>query len=379
MKWRKKMKMKKRSFGVILGIFFTAAIFFISSTPGIAEPIKWRVVTTWTPAITLIKTDQYFIKLANEMCKGELEMKLFPAGEIVSSFEAFSAVQSGTVQAGCDWAGYWAGKNSAFGAIGALPCGLEQPAYVTWIYKGGGAELADEVYGNFGMKYLFTGLLPAESGVRGKKAFKRIADFKGAKIRMSGMFQGEILKALGASQVMIAGQEIYQALEKGVIDAAEFSTPDNDWSLGFQEVTKVWNTPGWHQPASPLGIMINKKAWDSLPKNVQLKLQAAAMATFAYTLALYDWDSAVYTKKFIDKGTKVSQLEPAALAEIQKMSYAIYEKEAAKNPLFAKLAYSQFQTMEMLQIWRDKQKGFHYMPEKVPNMQVLKTEAAKAK
>lgn len=371
--------MKKRSFVVMLGSFLTIAAFFISSSAAAAGPIKWRVVTTWTPAITLIKTDQYFIKLVNELCKGELELKLFAAGEIVSSFETFSAVQSGTVQAGFDWPGYWAGKNTAFSAVGALPFGLLRPDFLTWILMGGGAELADELYGKFDMRYLYTGLIDAESGIRGKKAFKKISDFKGAKIRMSGMLQGEVLKALGASQVMTAGQEIYQALEKGVIDAAEFSTPDNDWSLGLQEVTTIWNTPGWHQPASTQGIMINKKAWEALPKTVQEKLKIAAQASLAYSMAFFDSESAVYTKKFMDKGTKISELEPAALDEIQKISYQAVEKEAAKNPMFAKVVYSQFKTMQMLAIWREKQKSLHNMPEKLPNMEILRKEAEKAK
>jgi TRAP-type mannitol/chloroaromatic compound transport system substrate-binding protein len=246
----------------------------------------------------------------------------------------------------------------------------------TWIYKGGGAEMADEVYAKFGMKYLFTACLPAESGVRGRKAFKKLDDFKGSKIRMSGLLQGQVLKELGVAQVMLAGQEIYQALEKGVIDAAEFSTPDNDWSLGFQEVTKVWNNPGWHQPASPLGIMINKKAWDALPKTVQRKLEIAAQATYAYTLALYDWDSGTYATKFLEKkGTTTSRLDAAALAEIQKISYAVIEKEAAKNPLFAKAAYSQFLTMQHEAPWRFVQKGFEDMPDKLPNMEALKKAA----
>jgi TRAP-type mannitol/chloroaromatic compound transport system substrate-binding protein len=371
--------MRKRSYRIIWVIFLMVATFFISSTAVLAAPTKWRVTTTWTPAITLIKADQHFIKLVNEMCKGELELKLFPAGEIVSAFESFGAVQAGTVQAGFEWAGYWAGKNSAFGALGALPMGPDMPAYLAWLYEGGGEALANEIYGKFGMKYFYTLVLDAESGIRGNKAFKTIADFKGAKIRMSGMFQGEILKLLGASQVMVAGQEIYQALEKGVIDAAEFSSPDNDWGLGFQEVTKFWNAPGWHQPATSAGLMINKKAWDALPKSVQEKVEAAAHATVLWTLAHYGMESGLYTKKFLDKGIKVSQLEPAALAEIQRISYQVIEKEAQKNPLFAKVAYSQFKTMQVMNYWKDVQKGLNDIPIKTPNLDLLKTEAEKVK
>ena len=192
---------------------------------------------------------------------------------------------------------------------------------------------------------------------------------------MSGLLQGQILQYLGAAQVMLAGQEIYQALEKGVIDAAEYSTPDADWGLGFQEVTKIWNIPGWHQPASPVGIMINKKEWDKLPKTLQRKQEIAAQATYIYTLALFDWDSATYTQKFLDKGIKTSRLEASAIAEIQKASYEIIEKESAKNPLFAKAAYSQFLTMQHVAPWRFIQKGFEDMPVKLPNMEALKKSA----
>jgi TRAP-type mannitol/chloroaromatic compound transport system substrate-binding protein len=369
--------MKKRSLRVVLGTFLTVAVFFVSTTPGLAAPIKWRVPTTWTPAMGLMKADQYFIKLANELCKDELEMKLFPAGEIVNSFEVFSAVQSGTVQAGCDWPGYWAGKNSGFSPVGAVNLGIDQPTYFTWLYTGGGQQLVDELYGMFGMKYLFTAILPPESGVRGMKPFKKLADFKGSKMRMSGLTQGQLLKEIGVSQVMLAGQEIYQALEKGVIDSAEFSTPDNDWNLGFQEITKYWNVPGWHQPATTLGIMINKKAWEALPKTVQKKLETAAMATVAFNMGFYDSESAIYTKKFLDKGIQVSRLEPAALAELQKLSFAIFEKEAQKNPMFAKIIYSQFKTIELVQPWRMIHAGMADIPSKLPNMEILKKAAEK--
>ena len=371
--------MKKGQCVVMLVTVLTAALFLIGSNPAIAKVIKWRVVTTWTPAITLIKSDQHFVDTVNEICKDELELRLFPAGEIVSSFEVFSAVQSGTVQGGFDWPGYWAGKNTAFGVLGALPGGPCQMDLLTWIYKGGGAELAEEVYGKFGMKYFYTNVISAESGIRGNKAFTKLSDFKGAKIRMSGMFQGQILKELGAAQVMVAGQEIYQALEKGVIDAAEFSTPDNDWGLGFQEVTKIWNVPGWHQPGSNAGIMISNKAWNELPKTVQAKIKWAAMANTLWSAAHYNMESGIYAKKFMDKGTKVAHLDDAALAEIQKMSYKVYLDEAQKNPLFAKCVYSLYQTMSVLANFRDKEIALLKRPITLPDMEELRKAAEKAK
>ncbi len=372
--------MKKKSVLFILTICLAASfILIVPVNLATAKAIKWRVVTTWTPAITLIKSDQYFVEMVNQTCKGELELKLFPAGEIVTSFEVFGAVQAGTVQAGFDWPGYWAGKNTAFAVLGALPAGPCQMDLLTWIFKGGGAELADEVYGKYGMRYLYTNVISAESGVRGNKEFHRLSDYKGSKIRMSGMFQGQILKDIGAAQVMVAGQEIYSALEKGVIDAAEFSTPDNDWALGFQEMTKVWNVPGWHQPGSNAGIMINKKAWDELPKSVQAKLKAAAMANALWSATHFNMESGIYAKKFMDKGVKVVHLDDASLAEIERLSYKHIIEEAKKNPLFAKVVYSMYQTMGILSNYRDKEIALLMRPITLPDMEELRKAAEKAK
>ena len=193
------------------------------------------------------------------------------------------------------------------------------------------------------------------------------------------MFQGEILKRLGASQVMVAGQEIYQALEKGVIDAAEFSTPDNDWGLGFQEVTKIWNTPGWHQTGSTGGIMINNKAWDSLPKHVQAKLIWAGYANVLWAMTHFNIESGIYSKKFMDKGVTISQLDDEGLMEIEKMSYEVFENEAKKNPLFAKCVYSLYETMRTLSYYRDKELSLLKRQIHLPNMDLLRQEAAKAK
>jgi len=369
----------KKSLTVILTVFLAISFLAVSSQYVAAKPIKWKVVTTWTPAITLIKADEYFVKLANEICKGELEMKLYSAGQLVSSFEVFDAVRSGTVQAGFDWPGYWAGKNTAFGAIGGLPAGPNQMDLLTWALRGGGDEIAAEVYGKYGMMYLYTNLISCESGLRGNKAFVKKSDFKGAKIRMSGMIQGKVLKDLGAAQVMVSGQEIYQGLEKGVIDAAEFSTPDNDWSLGFQEVTSVWNVPGWHQPASICGIMINKKAWNALPPNVQRKLKIVADATLAKNMAYYNYASGIYAKKFIDKGIKVETLDDSTLKEIQGYAYKHIVEEAKKNPLFAKVALSLFDTARVISYWRPAEVSMLKRKIELPDMDALQKAAEKAK
>lgn len=369
--------MNKSTFKAVLIIAVFFSLILSSGIPAVAKVIKWKAATVWTPAITLIKADQYFVKTLNELCKDELEIQLFPAPQIVSSFEVFGAVQSGVVKIGFDWPGYWAGKDTAFGAMGALPAGPGQMDLMAWIINGGGDQVAMDIFSKYGMLYFFHTVLPPESGLRGNTTFTSREDFKGAKIRMSGMIQGKILKDLGASQVMLAGQEIYQALEKGVINAAEFSTPDNDWSLGFQEVTSVWNAPGWHQPASPMGLMVNQKAWNTLPAHIQGKFKIAARATMAWGLSHYNYEGSLYAKKFIDKGVKVNYLDDAVMKEIQELSYQHIIAEAEKNPNFAKVAYSMFNTMDVLSNMRDKDLGLLRRQITLPDMEKLRTAAEK--
>jgi TRAP-type mannitol/chloroaromatic compound transport system substrate-binding protein len=348
------MKKKTMLTSVAVSIILSYTFIFVTSS-SIAETIKWKMTTTWTPAIVNIHADRYFVKVANELCKDELEIQFFSGGEVVPPFEVFDAVRTNLVQAGADWPGYWAGKNTAFNILGALPAGPIQIDFLTWIQAGGGKDIYDEVYGTYGLKYLVHELLPAESGVRGHKTITTATDFKGAKIRMSGLFQGKILKDLQAAHVMLAGGEIYQALEKGVIDFGEFATPQHDWNLGFQDVTEVWNPPGWHQPASVCGIMVNAKAWNNLPKKIKRKLEIAADATLAWSLGYYNYQAGVYSKKFIDKGTQVNFIDEQTLDKIYEYSYDHILEEAKKNPLFAKTVYSLYQTIQNMSYWRDKE------------------------
>lgn len=371
--------MKKKNFAIIPIIFLSIILVALGSA--FAEPLKWKMVSVYPSNTTNLDMDKDFAKAVNEICKGELEIKVYAAGELVPTAQVFDTVASGTAEMGGAWAGYWAGKNTAFNPLGALPLGLSYSDFYTWIYNGGGEEIAQEVYGKYGMMHFFTCLAPPESGLRGRKPFRKLSDFKGAKLRMAGVLQGDILTQLGASQVNVAPTEVYQALEKGILDAAEYSLPDADWKMGLQEVTTWWSTPGWHQNASTNGVMINKKAWDSLSKGLQEKIKIAARATFAINYPRWEYNAAIATTKFKNKkGQKVAELDDASMVELQKMCFAAFQREAQRNPLFAKVIYSMFQTKQLMSDWRDRQKALGKVPPQLmPNMAILKKEAEKAK
>ena len=355
--------------GTVLGIIGLVLIILTIPAPAPAaeKTIHWRMATCWPPSIPLIEADRKFVEIVNSISSGRLKIKLFTAGEIVPAFELLDAVANGVVQGGFDWPGYWAGKNSAFGILGAFPMLLTGVDYQLWIHEGGGAEIFNEVYGKLGLVYFSHSCMFSESGVRANKPIYKLEDYKGLKIRMSGRPQGEILKQLGASQVMLSGGEVYQALEKGTIDGGEFSMPSLDWPMGFGEVTKFWCSPGWHQPGSPLGIMINEKAWAKLPDDLKLLVEYAAMATYTWGTSYFEYGNIDATRKFLEKGTTITRLNDKDLLKLQEIAMQVLVKESKKNPLFAKVARSQVKFLKDIAKWRTIGAPFGY-GRNIPNL-----------
>ncbi|HDR13915.1 MAG TPA: ABC transporter substrate-binding protein [Desulfobacteraceae bacterium] len=361
---------KNLVFGVF--VFILSLAFVLSASPVFAagKTLKWRMTSTWPPSISLIEADYAFVKAVNQICKGRLEIKFFTGGSLMPSFEVFDAVSRGTIEAAGDWPNYWAGKDPVFDTLGSYPMGLTPVDYMIWYYNGGGREVYEEAYGKFGMMYLMTGVTPMECGIRSNKPIKSLEDLKGMKIRMSGKTQGKLLQDLGAAQVAMAGQEIYQALEKGVIDGAEFCSPSADWGMGFGEVTKYWAVPGWHQPASVMGVMINQKVWDSLDKDLQEDIRYAAKAATIEFFCKQYFDTIEYTQKFIDKGIEINRYEDEVLGRILIMTNKHTELTAKESPLFKKSIDSQNKFRKDFARWREMERPFNFgfNPDSYPNL-----------
>ena len=188
---------------------------------------------------------------------------------------------------------------------------------------------------------------------------------------MSGMIQGKILKDLGAVQTNLAGEELFQALDKKIVDGAEYSVPIIDWSVGLQNVATECNAPGWQQTGGTTGVMINKKEWDKLSKDVQDKLKYAAQVTMIWSITYFDYQSGIAAQKFLDKGTNVNILNDEALNEIEDLTLAHLMEEAQKNPLFAKALLSLYQTIGKLAPYRDIERPIMKRAIKSPDMKTL--------
>ncbi len=353
--------MKKKLLLSVVGIMFVAGIVIAGWAAPAQAITKWKYQSMWVPSITLWRGDKYFGDLMNILCAGELQIKYFPGGTLIkTSSEIFDAVVAGSIQMATDWPSYWEGKNSAFGLITSTPVWLTPGDYLLWFWQAGGLELAQELYGRYGLVWYPHSVTAPESGMRSNKPIYKGDDYKGVKMRQCGRVQAKILKDLGGAAIFMPGAEIYLALSRGTIDAGEFSVPECDWSMGFQEVSKYWVLPGWHQPGPVSGVMINKKAFDKLPDRIKFIFKEAAMATMMWSWTYFEYSSGEYTRKFIDKGIKTTHLDDATLDQIHFFAYKYMLEDAEKNPDYTKIAFSQAKYFKDFAEWREIQYPFEF-------------------
>lgn len=356
--------MKSRSFSVFLAVVVVTVMVGFACLPqaeAASKPIHWKGQTAWAPSITLWRGDKYVVDLMNRLAYGELEIEYNEGGTLVTNAsEMFDAVRNNIIQFGTDWPSYWEGKNTAFSLITSVPMGFTPADYLLWYWQGGGLELAQELYGRYGIVWFPHSVTSPESGQRSNVAITTGDGYKDIKMRQCGRNQAKILQSLGGAAIMMPGAEIYMALQRGTIDAGEFSVPECDWSMGFQEVTKYLVLPGWHQPGPVSGVMINKKAWDKLPDRVKFLFKEACMSTMMWTWTYFEYSSADYTQKFLDAGTKLTRLDDATIDKIQGLASDLLLADAEKNRDHAKIAFSQIRFFKKFAPWRAAQAPFMF-------------------
>jgi len=344
---------------LVSGSILFAMVFLIATSTSVMAK-TWKFQSSWPASILLNKPDKYFANLIDVLAGDDLKLKYYDGGSLVKSTEVFDAVANGVVEMGTDWPSYWDGKNTAFSLLTSVPMGFTPADYMIWYWQGGGFEMAQDLYGKYGIVWFPHGLTSPESGQRSNKAIKSLEDYKGVKMRQCGRVQANMLGDVGGSAIFMPGGEVYMSLQRGTIDAAEFSVPEVDWVMGLQEVTKYWVLPGWHQPGPIWGVLINKKSWDSLSDLTKFKFKEAAMATMMWSWTYFEYGSGDYTNKFLEAGTKISRLDDKVLEQLQEDSWKYMIADAEKNPDFAKIAYSQVAFLEKMKYWREIQSPFTY-------------------
>jgi TRAP-type mannitol/chloroaromatic compound transport system substrate-binding protein len=272
------------------------------------------------------------------LSNGQIKMVVYEPNKLVAPFEILDAVSTGKVNAGYSTAGYWQGKIPAASLFSAVPFGPEAGEYLAWLYYGDGLKLYQEMYDQAGyhVHVLPCGIIAPETSGWFTKPINSVADLKGMRMRFFGL-GGEVMQKLGVSTSLLPGGEIFPALEKGAIDATEFSMPAIDERLGLYKIAKYNYYPGWHQQATVFELLINKDVWNSLNDQQKMALEvgtrAATLDAFALTEAI---QAPVIKENVTKRGVKNMFWSEEMLSAFQK-AWDEVVAEQVKDPEFKKV------------------------------------------
>ncbi|WP_413160867.1 TRAP transporter substrate-binding protein [Capilliphycus salinus ALCB114379] len=313
-----------------------------TSTAGGALPnVRWKMATSWPTSLkTLYGAAQRVAQRVSEMTEGRFTIQVFAAGEIVPGLQVLDAVQQGTVECGHSASYYYIGKNPALAFGTAVPFGLNAQQQNAWLYQGGGIDLMHRLYSDFNTIAFPSGNSGVQMGGWFKREVNTVNDLQGLKMRIPGL-GGEVLSRLGVNVQVLPGGEIFLALERGAIDAAEWVGPFDDEKLGLNKAAQFYYYPGWWEPGSTFDLQINLAAWNKLPKEYQEVVKAAAIQANMECLATYDTENPLALQRMIQTGTQLKAFSPEIMTAAQQESFEIYEENAAKDSTF-KTVYEQW-------------------------------------
>src|SRR3954470_13580116 len=331
---RRRDFLKHAGAGTVAGAALLAAEARAQQTSGLPS-IQWRMAASWPKSLdTLFGGADLVARRVGEITDGKFQIRAFAAGEIVPALQVLDAVQAGTVELGHTATYYYFGKDPAF-ALGTSVCfGMNARQNNAWLLEGGGEKLMEPLFSEYGVKAIPAGNTGCQMGGWYRKEIKSVADLKGMKMRIGGM-AGLILAKLGVVPQLIGGPDIYPALEKGTIDAAEWVGPYDDEKLGFNKVAKNYYYPGFWEGGPMLMTLVNEKKWNELPKHYQAALNAACGEANAWMPAKYDQLNPPALRKLVGGGTVLRPFPRVVLEAAEKASYELYGELKGKSKHWA--------------------------------------------
>ena len=303
--------------------------------------VKWRMTTSWPRSLdTIFGGAQTICDRVAAMTNSRFTITPYSAGEIVGGLEVLDAVQQGTVQCGHTASYYYVGKNSALAFGTSVPFGLTAQQQNAWYYHGGGLEIMHKLYSDFNIINFPAGNSGVQMGGWFRQEINTVSDLNGLSMRIPG-FGGEVMKKLGVNAQVLPGGEIYLALERGALDAAEWVGPYDDQKLGLQKAAKYYYYPGWWEPGPTFEVQINLNEWNKLPKEYQEVLKTVAYQANISMLAQYDALNGVALAELIAGGTELRPYSQEILQAAQKAAVEFYEEKATQDTTF-KEVYEQW-------------------------------------
>ncbi len=342
--------MQRRDF--LLGAGASAALGAATARAADGQPVvRWRLASSYPKSLdTLYGASEVLANRVAALTEGRFQIRPFAAGEIVPGLQALDAVQQGTVECGHTLGSFYVGKNRAFAFDSVLPFGLTTRQQTAWMHFGNGLTLLRELYRDYGVINFPGGNTGAQMGGWFRKELQGLADLKGLKMRIPGL-GGEIMARLGAVPQTIPGADVYPALEKGAIDAAEWSGPYDDEKLGFFKVARYYYHPGWWEPSAQLSFLVNAREWEKLPKAYQQAFEVAAAEAHLLTTAEYDAKNPPALTRLLAQGVKLRRFPEDVMKAAYKTAFVFYDEEAERNPVFRKIYNDWLRFRSQQQAW----------------------------
>ena len=301
------------------------------------KQVRWRLASSYPRSLdTIFGVSEMLAKLTEQMSDGQFKLRVYPPGEIVPGLQVMDAVHQGTVQVGHTASYYYTGKHPAFAFDTSMPFGLTSRQQMAWLSEAGGADLLAPLFADFKIVPFAAGNTGAQMGGWFKREINSAAELEGLKMRIPGV-GGEVMSRMGATVQVLAGGDIYPALERGAIDATEWIGPHDDEKLGFHKVAKYYYYPGFWEPGPSLTFMVNKQAWEGLPATFKAIFEAASQAASARMQAQYDALNPLALGRLKKAGVEFRAFGADVLAAARGSSEALLSEHAAKDATYRKI------------------------------------------
>jgi TRAP-type mannitol/chloroaromatic compound transport system substrate-binding protein len=341
-----------RAFGGTASALALTAM-LVPTTADAFDRVRWQVPMSFASTLTALgDTMPWVADHLRSVTDGAVDLQVAEPGAVVPALSIFENVSTGAIDAGYSWMGYEIGQVPAAALFGATPFGLESIEFMGWMNFHGGRELLDETFAPFDVKAIPCGTISPEAAGWFREPVNELADFQGRRFRAAGV-AGEIVTEFGASVTMLPGGELYQALETGVLDGAEFSLPTVDEQLGFFQVAPYYYLPGWHQPSTNQFLYVNLGVWDGLSEQTQAVIEMACMAGNAYAIARAEALQGEVLARFEEQGITLDVFDDEILRTLHEATERVMERRSAEDEMFGRVYESMMEFQREHSTWKE--------------------------
>ncbi|MFN4088797.1 MAG: TRAP transporter substrate-binding protein [Alphaproteobacteria bacterium] len=318
------------------------------------KKIRFNVQSNFASTLQILGPNaRYAVDTMRTISGGSIDARFFEPGALVPPGQAFDSVASGSLDAAWATPGFWTGKNIAFAVYSTVPFGPDMGEYAAWMKIGGGEQLMQELYAQYGIHSVICHVIAPEASGWFRREIKTLDDLKGLKMRFFGL-GANVMEKMGVATQLLQAGEIFQALQLGTIDATEFSMPAMDLSLGFYQVAKYYYFPGWHQQATFGDLIINKSKWETFSPTQKAQIEAACDATTLRGMALSEYAQADAMQELQTKGVNFMTWGPEFLDAYRAAWEEVAAEQAARSPEFKKAWESLTAFREKYRPWRER-------------------------